>query len=227
MVPAAITAKESIADQGFAVVPQVLTKAKREELIEQLGPASGAGRRGILEMAPIAELSRSDRLLNFVLPHLSAQARPIRGIYFDKTAETNWLVAWHQDLTIAVRKKIDVGGFGPWSLKEGVPHVQPPVHLLEQMLTVRLHLDSCDESNGALQVIPGSHQSGRLSAAAIQRLRTQQLATVCSVAAGDALLMRPLLLHSSGRSRTAGHRRVIHIEYTSFALPGGLQWHEH
>ena len=44
--------------------------------------------------------------------------------------------------------------------------------------------------------------------------------------AGDALLMRPLLLHSSGRLRTASHRRVIHIEYAAFALPGGLQWHD-
>lgn len=218
--------KESIAEQGFAVVPQVLTKAECEELVDQLGPASGAGRRGILELAPITKLSRSDRLLNLVRPHLSAQPRPVRGIYFDKTADTNWLVTWHQDLTIAVRDRIEVPGFGPWSNKDAVPHVQPPVALLEQMLTVRLHLDDCDESNGALHVIPDSHRSGRLSASDIQQIRTQQLATVCSVLAGDALLMRALLLHSSGRSRTAGHRRVVHIEYASFVLPNGLQWHE-
>src|ERR1041384_2753124 len=111
--------KESIAEQGFAVVPQVLTKAECEELVDQLGPASGAGRRGILELAPIAKLSRSDRLLNLVRPHLSAQPRPVRGIYFDKTADTNWLVTWHQDLTIAVRDKHEVPGFGPWSNKDG------------------------------------------------------------------------------------------------------------
>ena len=216
--------KESIEEQGFAVVPKVLSKAEREELIEQLGPASGAGRRGILELAPIAKLSRSDRLLSLVRPHLSAQPRPVRAIYFDKTAETNWLVTWHQDLTIAVRDKIDVPGFGPWSKKDGVPHVQPPVSLLEQMLTVRLHLDDCDESNGALRVIAGSHRSGRLAPERIRHLRNEQTASVCCVAAGDALVMRPLLLHSSGQSRTAGHRRVLHIEYAAFALPGGLQW---
>jgi hypothetical protein len=204
----------------------VFSESECEELIEELGPASGAGRRGILELAPIAKLSRSERLLSLVRPHLPAQARPVRGIYFDKTPETNWLVAWHQDLTIAVRDKIDVRGYGPWSLKEGVPHVQPPVQLLEQMLTVRLHLDDCDESNGALHVIPGSHRSGRLSTEAIRRLRSEQITVVCRVAAGDALLIRPLLLHSSGRSRSGGHRRVLHIEYASFALPHGLQWNE-
>jgi hypothetical protein len=215
-----------VAEDGFAIVSDVLNKAEREQLIEQLGPVSGAGRRGILEFAPIAKLSRSERLLGLVRPHLSAQPRPVRGIYFDKTADTNWLVTWHQDLTIAVREKIDVAGFGPWSNKDGVPHVQPSVSLLEQMLTVRLHLDDCNESNGALRVVPGSHRSGRLSAEATQRLRTQQLATVCSVVAGDALLMRPLLLHSSSRSQTSGRRRVVHIEYASFDLPNGLDWHE-
>jgi hypothetical protein len=179
--------KESIAEQGFAVVPQVLSKAEREELIDQLGPVSGAGRRGILELPPIAKLSRWDRLLNLVQPHLSAQPRPVQGIYFNKTADTNWLVAWHQDLTIAVRDKIDVPGFGPWSDKDGVPHVQPPVALLEQMLTVRFHLDDSDESNGALQVIPGSHKSGRFSAEEIQRLRNHQPVTTCTAAAGDVL----------------------------------------
>ena len=220
------SAKKSIAEQGFAVLPQVLTKGECEKLIEQLGPASSAGRRGILELTLIAKLACSDRLLSLVRPHLAAQPRPVRGIYFDKSPEANWLVAWHQDLTIAVREKIDVAGFGPWSIKDGVPHVQPPVPLLEQMLTVRLHLDDCSESNGALRVIPGSHRSGRLSAEGIRQLRNEQPAIVGCVAAGDALLMRPLLLHSSGRSRTSGHRRVVHTEYASFALPDGLNWLE-
>ncbi|HLH52438.1 MAG TPA: hypothetical protein VKY92_02385 [Verrucomicrobiae bacterium] len=89
--------KESITEQGFAIVPHVINKAEREELTDQLGPACSAGRRGILELAPIAKLSRSNRLLNLVRPHLSAQPRPVRGIYFDKTVDTNWLVTWHQE----------------------------------------------------------------------------------------------------------------------------------
>jgi hypothetical protein len=220
------TAGKFIAEKGFAIVCGVLARAEREELIDQLGPVSGAGRRGILGLPLVAGLVHSDLIRSLVQPHLPAKPQPVRAIYFDKSPETNWTVAWHQDLTIAVRNRIDVPGFGPWSIKGGVPHVQPPVHALEQMLTVRLHLDECDESNGALRVFPGSHRAGRLSAEAIQELRGRQLATVCCAAAGDALLMRPLLLHSSGRSRSAGHRRVLHIEYSSFSLLDGLQWHE-
>jgi ectoine hydroxylase-related dioxygenase (phytanoyl-CoA dioxygenase family) len=157
---------------------------------------------------------------------LEAEPRAVRGIYFDKSPEANWIVAWHQDLTLAVHRQIDVPGFGPWSLKEGVPHVQPPVDLLEQMLTVRLHLDDCDESNGALRVIPGTHRLGRLSRDAIRKLGNEKPATLCRVAAGGVLLMHPLLLHSSGRSHSGKHRRVIHLEYAGFDLPSGLKWQE-
>jgi ectoine hydroxylase-related dioxygenase (phytanoyl-CoA dioxygenase family) len=151
---------------------------------------------------------------------------PVRAIYFDKSSEANWLVTWHQDLTLAVRNRAEVPGFGPWSMKDGILHVQPPVELLEQMLTLRLHLDDADGANGALRVLPGSHRLGRLSAKRIQEVTAQQSEVLCTASAGDALLMRPLILHASGRSRSHRHRRVLHIEYAAFPLPAGLQWHE-
>lgn len=105
--------------------------------------------------------------------------------------------------------------------------MQPPVQLLEQMLTVRLHLDHADETNGALRVVPGSHRQGRLSQQQIESLRGQQPEHLCSAAAGDALLMRPLILHASRRVTSPRPRRILHIEYAGFELPGGLSWHEY
>jgi hypothetical protein len=224
--PSSDAVRDLLAEEGFAIVSGVLDKAECQKLIKLFDAVNGPGRRGILGLPQIARLASSRSLLDLVQPHLPGKPRPVRGIYFDKSLETNWLVAWHQDVTLAVRNQFDVPGFGPWSVKEGVPHVRPPVHLLEQMLTVRLHLDDCDEANGALRVIPGSHRSGQLSADAIERLRNEKTPTVCRAAAGDGLLMRPLVLHSSGRSKNANHRRVVHIEYASFLLPGGLEWHE-
>ncbi len=150
----------------------------------------------------------------------------MRAIYFDKSPEANWLVPWHQDLTLALQARVEMPGFGPWSVKDGVPHVQPPVELLQQMLTIRLHLDDTDQTNGALRVLPGSHRLGRLSAAQIRDFRSGQAETLCVAAAGDALLMRPLILHASGRSTSLHHRRVLHIEYAAFTLPTELAWHE-
>ncbi len=211
---------------GFAIVPGVLGTIEREKLLSSLGAVSGAGRRGLLALPIVAELARSPRFLDLVGPLLASEPIPVRAIYLDKSAERNWLVPWHQDLTLALRTRAEVPGFGPWSLKEGVPHVQPPVELLEQMLTLRLHLDDADGSSGALRVLPGSHRLGRVSSERMQELRNQQAEFLCAVSAGDVLLMRPLLLHASGRSRSAGHRRVLHIEYAGFTLPEGLTWSE-
>ena len=177
-------------------------------------------------MPAIAELARSARVLELVRPHLPSEPFPVRVIYFDKSPEMNWLVPWHQDLTLALRARAEVPGFGPWSVKDGIPHVQPPIELLQQMLTVRLHLDDADENNGALRVLPGSHRFGRLDAAQIQALRDEHADFLCAASAGDALLMRPLLLHASSRSNSDRHRRILHIEYASFALPSGLEWNE-
>ena len=44
------------------------------------------------------------------------------------------------------------------------------------------------------------------------------------MSAGDVLLMRPLLLHASGRSQGTRQRRVLHIEYAGFELPEELRW---
>jgi hypothetical protein len=211
---------------GFSQIAGVLDATEQSRLLAALGPATGPGRRGLLSNPIIAALASSPTLLDLVRPHLPAPPVPTRAIYFNKSPDTNWLVPWHQDLTIALREPAEVPGFGPWSTKDGITHVQPPVALLEQMLTVRLHLDPADASNGALRVLPGSHRSGRLDPAQIQQWRERQPEFLCTASAGDVLLMRPLLLHASARSTTDRHRRILHIEYAGFTLPEGLHWHD-
>lgn len=157
--------------KGYAIIPAVMTPGECESLIAALGPVEGAGTRGLMANPAVKQLARNPRILELLRPHLPGEPLPVRTIYFDKSPESNWVVAWHQDLTLALRKRVEIAGFGPWSVKEGVPHVQPPVELLEQMLTIRLHLDDCDEENGALRVVPGSHRMGRLAPRQIQEFR--------------------------------------------------------
>ena len=210
--------------EGFALVPQVLGAPEQQALLDILGQVTGAGRRGLLRIPEVFQLASSERLLLLVGTYLPAQAHPVRAIYFDKSPEANWHVAWHQDLTIAVEQRVDLPGYGPWSVKDGMVHVQPPIKCLEEMLTVRIHLDDADESNGALRVLPGTHTLGRLGHGQIQELRSGNEEVLCVAHSGDALLMRPLLLHASGRSTSPRHRRVLHIEYAGFALPAELRW---
>jgi len=146
---------------------------------------------------------------------------PVRAILFDKTADSNWPVAWHRDLTITVKERVDVPGFGPWSVKDDKVHVQPPLELLDQMITLRYHLDDTFEDNGALQVLPGSHDptwKGQMD---------HEKVVSCECAAGDVLLMKPLIYHASKRSELPRHRRIVHIEYApADCLPEELEWGE-
>jgi len=218
-------------ESGFCVVHNVVSDELVARLVKDIDSAlesrkrTGYALRHLAQAVPsILELSRSDAIRKLVSSILGDDAVLVRSLFFDKTAEANWKVAWHQDLTVVVRKKIDVPDFGPWSIKDGLIHVQPPARVLEQILTVRLHLDDCDANNGALQVLPGSHRSGKLDADSITVWRNKIQAVTVEVPSGGALLMRPLLLHASSAARTPRHRRVIHLEFSNALLPGGLQW---
>ena len=80
---------------------------------------------------------------------------PVRAILFDKTLATNWSLTWHQDRTIVVHERQEVDGFGPWTVKSGPIHVQPPFELLARMVTIRVHLDAVPGTNALLLIAPG------------------------------------------------------------------------
>jgi len=108
--------------------------------------------------------------------------------------------------------------------KAGIVHVQPPIEVLENLITLRIHLDNCDRNNGALKIIPGSHPHGKIAAIDIECWKKSRQVHSCEMQAGDILVMRPLLLHSSSSSINLIYRRVLHIEYSATNLPDGLEW---
>ena len=136
-----------------------------------------------------------------------------RSILFNKTAGKNWSVLWHQDLSLCLKKKIPVDGYGPWSVKENIPHVQPPGEILKGMITARLHIDANNENNGALKVIPQSHKNGILNRDTVQKLSKNEKIHTCCGQSGSLLLMKPLILHSSSSSSGTSDRRVLHLEF--------------
>ena len=226
---------EEFENSGFAVVDRVIDQHQVKRLIDAVNSHEGNNghendprqyaMRNLLRLSKVRELANSQPIRSIVDAFLRPGARVVRGLLFDKTPEANWKVAWHQDLSIAVRERRESSGYGPWSIKAGVHHVQPPAKILENMLTIRLHLDDCGIDNGPLRVIPGSHAHGVLDAQQVERLR-EQPAHICVVGAGGALVMRPLILHASSSASAPRHRRVIHLEYAAIELSGGLEWAE-
>jgi len=154
--------------EGFATIPCVVDDSLRLALsrdVEESQSSVVAGVRGVTQkIDSVRRLAHSETIRALVEPILGREARLVRSILFNKNEKANWPVAWHQDLAIAVHKRVELDGFVSWSIKNGEPHVQPPVQILERMLNVRLHLDAADESNGALLVSPGSHLLGRIPA---------------------------------------------------------------
>lgn len=235
MVPIDTTAyRESIAERGFAVFPEVLSAADVDEVTAAIAaiPASDAvrqktsiyGVRNLLETSPaICRLAARLEVWRFVTPILGDNAFACRAIFFNKTPDANWVLGWHQDSVISVAEKIETPGFIAWGQKAGVWQVQPPPEILAGMLALRIHLDDCGPDNGPLRVLPGSHRHGWVEDD-IDSWKRKTNEAVCTVPHGGVVAMRPLILHASSKAVSPSNRRVIHIEYAAQPLPNGLQW---
>lgn len=226
-----------LATAGYATLPALYSATEVAALLACVEAAPTAGpnfrrshdvfaiRNLLGEVPALWPLLNTPALRELLGELLPTKCHLTKAIYFDKPAGSNWLVAWHQDLMINVdRRATDLPGFGPWTAKAGWVAVQPPAAVLENTVIIRLHLDDCDATNGALKVVPGSHLGGVVPAEIIAAYTAT--ATVCTVPAGGAMLMKPLLLHASSRSTSARPRRVIHLEFSTVELPEGLVWRE-
>ena len=219
----------SIEEIGFEVHSNFLGNDSVNAIITEIEALGSAyPKHGIRnaekKLATVKDLIGSDLLLDKAKNYLAGSPEVVRVIVFDKTPDKNWLVTWHQDKTISVSGKKDIDGWGPWTLKDGIHHVQPGLNVLEEMVTFRIHLDDANESNGCLKVIPKSHSLGILSKNKQDRVVAESEEYICSAKSGDLLVMRPHLLHSSSKGTEPSHRRIVHVEYSSFQLPMGLAW---
>src|SRR5262249_13911924 len=218
--------QRAIDDDGFAIGPGILKKGEAASLLSELpDPANQHGRAGIrhvLTHPAVWALANDPRLLTLATSVLGKSAFLFRATYFDKSPESNWLIAWHQDTALPVAEKRQATGWGSWSVKEGMLYAHAPAHALEQIVALRVHLDDSTIENGPLRVLPGSHRAGILSDDDIAESARAASAVDCTVKRGGILVMRPLLVHASAKSQSEMHRRVMHIEYaaTSSFLDG-------
>jgi len=218
-------------EDGFLIEKDLLDAGEVARLIKTVESSSRiedgrGGLRNLLDLPAFRELAESAKIKTVADRVLGGNAFVVRGILFDKNDSANWKVPWHQDVTIAVTNRIEADGYGPWSVKAGVIHVQPPACVLEKMISIRMHLDDCPAENGALRVLPGTHREGKLSQAKIDAYVAELTPVVCEAQQGDALMMHPLLLHASSAASLPKHRRVLHFDYANIELSPGLQWRE-
>jgi ectoine hydroxylase-related dioxygenase (phytanoyl-CoA dioxygenase family) len=212
--------------QGFAITDPLLSAEECETVIAHLEhiPGKAAGTRNLLMLPWCTALAHRIVSHPFVTPLFKTDYAPVQCTLFEKTPQRNWLVTTHQDLSIPVAARIKDPAVSGWSRKEGTLYAQPPASVLSETLAVRLQLDESGPEDGSLRVVGGSHLHGRLEDAQALALRDQFGETTCPVPRGGALLMRPLLLHSSSKLRTDHPRRVLHFLFGPRELPFGLEW---
>ena len=194
--------------------------------LQRLTKASEPGRAGVrLTGNPelLAWLGESG-VTDLASRVLRGRAQPVRAILFDKSSVQNWSLGWHQDRTIVVRQRADVPGFGPWSRKSGLTHVEPPFDVIEAMVTARVHIDPVPADNAPLRIAPGSHRAGKVIESGIDALVQRCGTYACLADAGDIWVYRTSVLHASAPSEVAGRRRVLQIDFASVALPFPLEW---
>ncbi len=197
-----------------------LIESRDESVRHRAGAVYAA--RNVLDLCPeILTEWKAPALEEFVLSVLGPDAGLVRSLYFDKPPEQTWALPWHKDLLIAVADDTLCNGYSRPRPRAGVLHSEPPVQVLQNMVTLRVHLDAMTPENGPLEVLTGSHATGKeLVITGFNRV------TITS-AAGDVFAMRPLLVHCSGRSHAdcLDHRRVLHLEFSGLpVLPGGVKW---
>lgn len=211
---------------GFAIADLVLTDGQCERIVESL-PAVAAGRGGVRNLIAhptVVRLLLHERFGAYLWKIVGRELVAVKATLFDKTPQANWRVQWHQDRVIAVRERLAVPGFGPWTTKAGSLHVEAPATVLSQMLAVRVHLDQCGPDNGPLRVIAGSHQHGKLSDDDLAATVAANQVLEVYAPQGALMMMRPLLVHSSAPAMRSEHRRILHIEFAPAESISPLQW---
>ncbi|PUA30241.1 MAG: hypothetical protein B0W54_06940 [Cellvibrio sp. 79] len=208
--------------QGFELIENIILPNDMDDIhqeIDQLQEPDSAGiRHADTKLSTLQQLAKSSLVLQLVEYYMQDNPQLMRCILFNKTAEQNWLVSWHQDKTLCMPRKFEHPDWGPWSIKDGLDHTQPPLHILNKMVTLRFHLDDNHRENGCLKVLPESHRQGILSTLQIQSLSETIAPTYCLAPKGSVLAMKPLLVHASSKATKPDRRRVVHMEFVPTQL---------
>jgi hypothetical protein len=206
-------------DRGYAIAPDVFTRVEMVEVISALERSglkrSKAGARHVLSVHVVSQLASDPRMIGLARRFAGSTPVPFRATLFDKSAASNWLVAWHQDTALPLRNQVSDPLWGPWTTKGGILHAHAPAHVLERVIALRVHLDDSTALNGPLRVLPDSHLHGILADQGIQQLARQTQPVDCVAPAGSVVAMRPLIVHASSKGSDGTPRRVLHIEYAA------------
>ena len=229
--------KIELEENGFSVLPNLYSDNEIKRILACIENAEQdensfmktkdlfAIRQLIKNVPELTDLLFNKKLIELLSDLSKSEYFLTKAIYFDKPSKSNWFVAYHQDLSISVNQKTELKNYTNWTYKKGQYGVQPPLEILEDTITIRIHLDKTGKNNGALKVISKSHSNGIIRADSKDWNIENEI--ICEVEKGGVMLMKPLTLHASNRTTNGKKRRVIHLEFNKNKLTEPLAWLEH
>lgn len=234
---AILTAKKNLVENGFSVIDSIYSEKEIAAIVGVIDSLDTSNptfrktddlfaiRQFIKEVPEIKNLLFNSKLSDIINSIGGNDYFIVKSIYFDKPEKSNWFVSYHQDLTISVNEKKEIENFTNWTKKHNQFAVQPTTGILENIFTVRIHLDNTNSENGALKILNKSHQKSVFRLDNIDFCNEEEL--ICDVKSGGIMIMKPLLFHGSNKTTNDKNRRVIHIEFSNKILPENLQWSEY
>jgi len=89
--------KNSVSQLGFAILPNIIGPSEAEAVLVELDAGalhrSRAGARHILRQPVVERVATDERILNLAREVLGRNAVPFRAPLFDKSPNSNWLIA--------------------------------------------------------------------------------------------------------------------------------------
>ncbi len=226
-----------LSENGYSILSNLYSNHEVEEILNCIENSESnlnsylktkdlfAIRQLINNIPDLGPLLFNSKLKELIFNFSESEYFLTKAIYFDKPSESNWFVGYHQDLSISVDKKTEIENYQNWTFKKGQYGVQPPIEILKDTITIRIHLDDTDGNNGALKVIPKSHLNGIVRAES--EIWNVENEFICKIKKGSVMLMKPLTLHASNRTTNGKKRRVIHLEFNKHKLTKPLKWLEY
>ena len=196
--------KDYFIENGYLKLPKVISPLLLEQLREAVDAMTALGNQlpdnAVLESNnkqyvvaidkivansnPIfAELLGSPLLLSIAASLCGDDFFPVQDFVVIKTLGDQNEVKWHQDVVTKAHGKTFMIGF---------------------------YLDAATDENGALRIIPGSHNSN-LSICDLEKMEYQSL----EMEAGAILIHNLKIAHSSGELTSFPQRRVVYFEFMS------------
>jgi hypothetical protein len=110
--------KEEIEKNGFTIINDIFTEDEIQHMISIIQKTDNSNntfrktkdlfaiRQFLKEIPDIVPFVLTQKLSSAITQLFGTDYKVVKSIYFDKPGESNWFVAYHQDLTISVNKRL-------------------------------------------------------------------------------------------------------------------------